>query len=318
MKEEEVINLSKKFNFNPLKVIPLKLEASGREYWRIINDDEETIILCYLDPNKGDHTNFINISNELKRNHISGVDIIHHDKQVGVTIQEDLGDKDLISIFNDDNKKELIERSIKLLIKLQESEIKNLEKFSKEDLINQMNLFDEVFCQKFLNLATDESINDLKLITIDKLCQHPWVNCHFDFERRNLVLDKNNHLTVIDYQDMKKGPIGIDMAGILVDHYFEADISNIKSFLNFFSTNVISEYSDDACFEFTRWGCIQRNLRILGTLSDLYLTKDRSFRLKDMPLILKNLIQMIPEEHSSKLFLEQEVQPLLSKTVEQL
>ena len=108
MKEEEVINLSKKFNFNPLKVIPLKLEASGREYWRIINDDEETIILCYLDPNKGDHTNFINISNELKRNHISGVDIIHHDKQAGVTIQEDLGDKDLISIFNDDNKKELL------------------------------------------------------------------------------------------------------------------------------------------------------------------------------------------------------------------
>ena len=113
MKEEEVINLSKKFNFNPLEVIPLKREASGREYWRIINDDKETIILCYLDPNEGDHENFINISNELKRNHISGVDIIHHDKQVGVTIQEDLGDKDLISIFNDDNKKELIRKLIK-------------------------------------------------------------------------------------------------------------------------------------------------------------------------------------------------------------
>ena len=74
--------------------------------------------MCYLDPNEGDHENFINISNELKRNHISGVDIIHHDKQVGVTIQEDLGDKDLISIFNDDNKKELIERSLNLLIRI--------------------------------------------------------------------------------------------------------------------------------------------------------------------------------------------------------
>ena len=144
MKEEEVINLSKKFNFNPLEVIPLKREASGREYWRIINDAKETIILCYLDPNEGDHENFINISNELKRNHISGVDIIHHDKQVGVTIQEDLGDKDLISIFNDDNKKELLESSLNLLIELQESEIKNLEEFSKEDLINQMSLFDKV------------------------------------------------------------------------------------------------------------------------------------------------------------------------------
>ena len=235
-----------------------------------------------------------------------------------MTIQEDLGDKDLLSIFNDNNKKELLEMSLELLVDIQESEIANLEEFSRKDLINQMSLFNEVFCQKFLDIESDDSINDLIEITIDKLYEHPWVNCHFDFERRNLVLKDSNQLIVIDYQDMKRGPIGIDLAGILADHYFEADISNIKRFINFYSTKINSKYSDDECFEFTRWGCIQRNLRILGTLSNLFLVKNRSFRLKDMPLILKNLITMIPNEHSSKIFLEKNIEPLLLETIEQL
>ena len=42
--------------------------------------------------------------------------------------------------------------------------------------------------------------------------------------------------------------------------------------------------------------CIQRNMRILGTLSNLYLQKDRSFRLKDLTTILDNLIFAIPSE----------------------
>ncbi len=318
MKEEEVINLSKKFKFNAVEAFPLKREASEREYWRIKNNLGETFILCYLDPNKGDHSKFIKISNELKKNNICGVSIIYHDKQIGVTIQEDLGDKNLISILNKDNKQELIERSLKLLVKVQESEIDNLEEFSREDLIEQMNSFKKIFCEQFLYTESDESISDLITITIEKLYQHPWVNCHFDFERRNLVLNPENKLTVIDYQDMKKGPIGIDIAGILVDHYFEMDIEDIKSYLNFFSTKTESKYSNDAFFEFTRWGCIQRNLRILGTLSSLFLIYNRSFRLIDMPLILKNLIKMIPDEHSSKVFLEQEVKPLLLKTIDQI
>ena len=79
-----------------------------------------------------------------------------------------------------------------------------------------------------------------------------------------------------------------------------------------------SKYSEPDLFEFLRWGCIQRNLRILGTLSNLYLTKKRSFRLKDLPMILNNLISMIPDKHSSKDFMKYEVSPALIKRVAEL
>ena len=318
MIEEEVINLSKKLHFNSVKAIPLKKEASGREYWRIFNELENTVVLCYLDPAIGNHSNFVNISKELINNSIFGVNVIYHDSEVGITLQEDLGDHDLISIFNLSNKNELLKKSLKLLAELQESKINNLEKFSKDELINQMALFQDIFCKKFLKIKSDNSINDLISVTIDMLYEHPWVNCHFDFERRNLFLNTNKEIIIIDYQDMKKGPIGIDLAGILVDHYYDVDLSEIEKLLSFYSMHTISKYSKKELFEFLRWGCIQRNLRILGTLSNLYLTEKRSFRLKDLPLILKNLISMIPKDHLSKKFIESEVEPLLVKRIEHI
>ena len=76
--------------------------------------------------------------------------------------------------------------------------------------------------------------------------------------------------------------------------------------------------SENDFFEFLRWGTIQRNLRILGTLSNLYLTKNRTFRLKDLPMILSNLLQMIPENHASKEYIINAISPTLIKRVSEI
>ena len=180
-----------------------------------------------------------------------------------------------------------------------------------------MNLFKDAFCRNFLNVNVNSSIDNLITTTLNYLFEHPWVNCHFDFERRNLILD-NNELTIIDFQDMRIGPIGIDLAGILVDHYHEVDLCATKDLLKFFSKKVKLDCSEDDFFEFLRWGTIQRNLRILGTLSNLYLTKNRSFRLNDLPMILSNLLQMIPENHASKEYIINAISPTLIKRVSEI
>ena len=318
MKEEEAISLSKQCNFNVLRALPLKLEASGREYWRIISSENESLILCYLNPEEGNHSKFISISNALKNSNISCANVIHHNEGLGVTIQDDLGDNDLLKILNTDNKNDLLERSLEILLQIQNSKHIEVEKFSRKELQGQMSLFKDIFCKQFLKIETDQTIDELISETTEALLKHPWVNCHFDFERRNLVLNKKNDLTVIDYQDMKQGPIGIDLAGILIDHYYEVDTSNIKELLNHYSNLMKSKYYESDLFEFLRWGCIQRNLRILGTLSNLFLTKKRSFRLKDLPMILNNLIAMIPGDHGSKEFMKNKVKPALVERISEL
>ena len=59
------------------------------------------------------------------------------------------------------------------------------------------------------------------------------------------------------------------------------------------------ELNSKEIFEWVRWGAMQRNMRILGTLSSLYISKNRSFRLKDLPMILNNLIDLIPKKYVS-------------------
>ena len=311
MKEEEVINLSSKCNFNATKAIPLKLEASGREYWRVL-DNKDSLVLCYLNPSLGDHLDFLKISNLLNANNISTADVIHHNADIGVTLQKDLGDNDLLTIFNEENKQDLLKRSLDLLAKIQGLSQEEIPKLTHDELVDQMHLFKDIFCINFLEVEPDNSIDDLMLLTTENIKQQPLVNCHFDFERRNLILHQNQ-ITVIDHQDMKIGPLGIDLSGILIDHYYPVNLKDINMMLDYFSKQIKSKYNSEELFNFLRWGSIQRNMRILGTLANLFIEHKRSFRLKDLPMILSNLECMIPDNHKSKLFISEQLQPLLNK-----
>ena len=311
MKEEEVINLSSKCNFNATKAIPLKLEASGREYWRVL-DNKDSLVLCYLNPSLGDHLDFLKISNLLNANNISTADVIYHNPNIGVTLQKDLGDDDLLTIFNEENKQDLLKRSLDLLAKIQGLPQEEIPKLTHDELVDQMHLFKDIFCINFLEVEPDNSIDDLMLLTTENIKQQPWVNCHFDFERRNLILHQNQ-ITVIDHQDMKIGPLSIDLSGILIDHYYPVNLKDINMMLDYFSKQIKSKYNSEELFNFLRWGSIQRNMRILGTLANLFIEHKRSFRLKDLPMILSNLECMIPDNHKSKLFISEQLQPLLNK-----
>ena len=68
-----------------------------------------------------------------------------------------------------------------------------------------------------------------------QIMNQQWTNCHFDFERRNIHLLDNGELALIDFQDMCFGPIGIDLAGILIDHYIPCKIDTIKKYCSIFS-----------------------------------------------------------------------------------
>jgi len=303
LKAEEVLSLAAKYEFNANEVHPLKDEASGRKYWRLKNNSQ-SCVFCYLNPNAGNHENFIRISNDLIANNISAPRIFHHDETAGILIQEDLGDGDLLKALNHENKRNLLEESLDLLIKIQQSKISGLIEFTIDELISQMELFKTKFCNDFLNISTDQTVDDLIDIAIRGIKSQPWANCHFDFERRNLILNDSSKLSVIDYQDMKIGPIGIDLSGVLIDHYYQFDETEVRKLLDYYSDK--SDISDEVdLFDALKWGCVQRNMRILGTLSDLYLSKKRTFRLKDLPMILKNLIAILGDEKSKYDFLDE-------------
>ena len=97
----------------------------------------------------------------------------------------------------------------------------------------------------------------------------------------------------------------------MLDHYLTFDEAFIKESLAFYKTKSSIDLNVDALFECFRWGGIQRNMRILGTLSRLYINNNRSFRLNDLPVILDNLISIIPNDLSCKNHLIDTIKPKL-------
>ena len=111
------------------------------------------------------------------------------------------------------------------------------------------------------------------------------------------------------------GPIGIDLAGILIDHYTPCDVDTLKDFCNIFSELSIYKLTPEEVYCATLWGGLQRNLRIMGTLTELYLKSDRSFRLKDLPQIVSNTAILSNELQQTGLtnFLQDAVSKALKK-----
>ena len=310
MIDSEVIQVSKECGFIVSKVHALKLEASGREYYRISEDSGETFVLCYLDPNLGNHSNFQHISKFLFDQNVRCPEIIFYDGSLGITIQEDLGDQSLIDL-DVLNKKynSLLQKSLGVLTKIQTANVPQIPKLNQDSLFEQMNMMENFFIKDFLSMDSHNDFKILKTLAIEELLNQPWMNCHFDFERRNLILLEDNEIAVVDYQDLCSGPVGIDLAGLLIDHYVKYPDQQIMESLASYSSLIEIDVSPEEIFEWVRWGAIQRNMRILGILSKIYIDTDRSFRLKDLPQILNNLIELIPDENFTALkkYLNEEV-----------
>lgn len=319
MNKEEVLELAQKTGFNAIDVDILKLEASGREYYRLYFDKAESLVMCYLDPKKDNHTKFLHVSNFFTNLSINSPEIILADQALGVIIQQDLGDKCLIDINLNENP-ECLKQSVEILSTIQTAHIPQIDKLDEESLTMQMETIQSIFLEKFLSCKKLKELEILRARTCSKLSEQPWMNCHFDFERRNLMIDSNNEIAVIDFQDLCIGPVGIDLAGIIVDHYISYSDQLINNALKHYIQCLKLDVSVEDVNEWLRWGGIQRNMRILGTLSNLYLQDNRTFRLNDLPGILKNLINLIPNDEfmSLKEHLSSAVMPKLHKELKAL
>ena len=310
MNEKDILELGERCGYPSHQAIALKTEASGREYWRLTRQNA-SFILCYLDPQKGSHAQFIKIANIFSEHQINSSKVLDSFPELGITIQDDLGDLNLLEVEDRNDSKELTLKCLDLLVEIQAIPNLNIPSLESADLINQMMLFNKIFCNEFLDVEADSSIEKLIEKASSELSAQPHVNCHFDFERRNLILSERNEIFVIDFQDLSRGPIGIDLAGILLDHYSLADHDAINQALKYYQEKSYFIDSSIDPFELFRWGGVQRNLRILGVLSRLYLHEDKDFRLMDMPLILKNLISIVPDNLTCKEYLIEKIQPKL-------
>ena len=289
-----ILKYAQTFNGDLTSLEPLKIEASGRRYFRA-SSKECSYVISYDDREVNGQLVFINRANELLDCNVRVPKIFNYRLDSNLTILEDLGDHSLIDEKNFYQQEKLVYLSLELLNQMHQSKHVDLHSTFWMGLESHSKKFSKVLCREFLDL---EMFDGYKYVYVDmrpQIMDQQWTNCHFDFERRNIHLLDNGELALIDFQDMCFGPIGIDLAGILIDHYIPCKIDTIKKYCSIFSDLSVYDISPEDIYSATLWGGLQRNLRIMGTLTELYLRLNRSFRMHDLPQIVINTA-MISQE----------------------
>tara|TARA_B100001123_G_scaffold450986_1_gene625745 strand:+ start:1192 stop:2208 length:1017 start_codon:yes stop_codon:yes gene_type:complete len=305
-------------------IYPLRQEASTREYFRL-NNKKESLIGVFSPPERELNEQFIFLSKFFKKRGITVPEVLFFDLKNGLMLIEDFGDDSYQFRLNENNFHDLFSSAIDEMICIQGCPINSkIPTLGSNELKNQMVLFEEWFLEGFLELKLRKKEKDLfsKLYegVLHDLQKQPKVLCHFDFESRNLMILRNGNTGVLDFQDATYGPIFLDPVSLFKDLYLEIteadEVFLLKEYLERSKElrlgHSLEIASSIRSFDLTG---LQRQLRILGTLSRLHLRDGKSFRLKDLNKTLKFVIETCnkyEEFNEVSNFLDKEVIPLLN------
>ena len=305
------------------KVVPLREEASFRKYFRLIRDSD-TLIGVFSPPDKESNERFVFFSQFFNENQVRVPQVIYHDFKKGFMVLEDFGDKLYQFELTRKNAHSLYSAALDEVIAIQTSiPSSSLETLSYDRAAEQIMLFEEWFLKGFLNfdLQDTESIllKESYGIILQTFFEQPQVICHFDFESRNIMVLEDGCAGILDFQDAVIGPVFLDPVSLL------KDLDNVwkpEEFNQFFSdyvlkakvAGVLPDVDDNTMKRWIDLAGLQRQLRILGTLTRLHLRDGKSYRLVDLKQTLRYIIDASSSyENLSKLsvFLQKKVLPAL-------
>ena len=219
-------------NFNKIKIVPIKGDASFRKFYRKRNKGKSTIIV-YANKEKEKNLLIYDAINKLLIKHkITAPKLINQNYKKNYIEIEDFGNT---SIFNKLKKTKikqihLFKKVISLLIKIQKIKQKQTETFSKKKykiknyskkkLLIEANLFIQWYIPKVIQKKNRKILTKtLKVIFIKLLSKLKNTNStfvHRDFHVSNLMEYKNK-IAVLDSQDALYGNIAYDPASLIDD-----------------------------------------------------------------------------------------------------
>ena len=309
------------------KAIPLREEASFRKYFRLIRGSD-SLIGVFSPPDKESNENFLFFSQFLKDNQVRVPEVICHDLKKGFMVLEDFGDRLYQFELSKKNAHSLYAAALEEMIAIQTSPANSrVAKLSYEKAFEQIVLFEEWFLKGFLGFNLQDRESDLLKesyqIILKTFFEQPQVLCHFDFESRNIMVLEDGCAGILDFQDSIIGPIFLDPVSLLKDLDRVWKPEDLEGFLSDYilKARIAGILPDVEETVMKRWfdlAGLQRQLRILGTLSRLHLRDGKSYRLVDLK---QTLLYMIDASSGYKnltelsIFLQKRILPALESNL---
>ncbi|GAB4235723.1 MAG: phosphotransferase [Acidobacteriota bacterium] len=216
--------------YNHFNVVKLVGDASSRQYYRYFQDDGTSWILAaYPEPFDAACFPFLEIHRLLDRIGVPVPRIYRVAGELGVVLQEDLGDESLQRRLRNTSAAEALgwfRQAVDHIVRMQTAGTRSFSPecagyhvaFDEAKLTWEFDFFRKYFLNAYRGCgdwADPDLVAECARISRE-LAGYPRVFCHRDFHVRNLMV-KDERLFVIDFQDARWGPPTYDLVSLLKD-----------------------------------------------------------------------------------------------------
>lgn len=262
------------------RVVPLTGDASDRRYFRLLVPDMPSRVLAAY-PGAFDYStlNFVNVGELLLRMPLPVPAILAHEDDLGILVQEDLGDVTLqahLGTAPAADHAALYRQAVNFIAVIQKRG-RDLASphyspyamaFDVEKLSWEMDFFVKHFLEAYrgaqiepgARTALDDELGEV----VEELAAETRVLCHRDYHSRNLML-KEGRLYIIDFQDARMGPDTYDLASLLRDPYVDMSERAIEELIAYFLALIGAADREREFRQRFDVMSLQRLLKALGT-----------------------------------------------------
>jgi aminoglycoside/choline kinase family phosphotransferase len=304
--------LAERFDSAQIKIEQLTPDASTREYFRI--NWKPTAIACvYPVPDDPQEASYLDVTGLFQTAGLPVAEIYEVNKELAIIIHEDFGNKilrDVLATASQSERDEWLDRSITLIAEIQTATDKAFEldsvasrlRFDEEKLLWELNFFKTHYFETFKNTPlpeTDSSALSEEFTELGReLSGRAKVLTHRDFHAANLMIDRENHLHIIDHQDARIGSASYDLVSLLLDRVVELPAPEWLAVKRRFFLDERQRLSlekldeEDFAYEF-RLQTIQRCLKAVGTFSFQSATRGKTYFIQYMDPMLQIVLRAV-------------------------
>jgi aminoglycoside/choline kinase family phosphotransferase len=305
---------------------PVTGDASFRRYFRFAVADSSYILMDATAPTE-DCGRFVATQQAFAEAGLLVPQIIAQDLQQGLLVLTDLGDTLLLSRLTKSNAADFYLQALtqlRLVRSIKQSSAGLLPVFDLAFLLREMQIFLDWFVLEHLQLSLDEAEQAMLqrhfLLLANSALAQPQAGMHRDYHSRNLMLQQDGRLAVIDFQDIVKGPVTYDAVSLLKDCYIQWPSTLVRTLSQQFYQQLLAEGvlpADCSASQFQLWFDwigLQRHIKVCGIFCRLYHRDCKSGYLADLPRVFDYILEVTsdyPQLQELDLWLKNKVKPAL-------
>lgn len=207
------------FSADTTEIIPITGSGSNRKYWRLKFVDGSSLIVT-IGTNREENDVFFYLSERLAAAGINVPQVLCKTHDSMAYVQTDVGEK---SLFDCLDRTDLIEKAIDLLVQVQQvkgvdfSRCRPVRRMDKRSIMWDLNYFKYCFLKTCPGIELNENWleDDFNLLSEVLLDVDTWGFMVRDFQSRNIMINNQEELALIDFQGARRGPVHYDLASFL-------------------------------------------------------------------------------------------------------